>query len=387
MNRKMPLLIIALAALTVGAEACSTGSSTPGSVILGDNLTDDPVPGLDAAQTVSFGNGSVEYCHAFMPSEGLGPLYVRQTCDACHHQNVDGPGFLQKMSVVSDGVASADQATLLPYGPQVKPFACCGAHTPILPPDNPSVETTVRFGLPVLGRGYLDAVSTDGMLAMVRQEELEGYVHGQVNILDNGTIGKFGWKAKEPTLRAFIGQAFLQDIGITSPDFPVEPPNPDGVTDDDLPGVDIPEQTVLDMTIYVAGLELPRRLTTPQGELLFEKVGCSHCHVPVMPVVPNYPIAYISQGGGAPIYSDLLLHHMPMLADGVREGSATEDQFRTAPLIGIRFLTNYLQNGIAHSVPEAISYHEDGEAQFAVTNYLALNSADQAALVDFVEGL
>jgi len=85
------------------------------------------------------------------------------------------------------------------------------------------------------------------------------------------------------------------------------------------------------------------------------------CHVPTLKTRASYPIAKLA-GIDAPIYTDLLLHDMgAALADGLTDGGATSQQWRTAPLIGLRFAHSYLHDGRAHSVAEAIAAH-DGEA-------------------------
>jgi len=87
------------------------------------------------------------------------------------------------------------------------------------------------------------------------------------------------------------------------------------------------------------------------------------------------------------IYSDLLLHDMgDTLEDGISEGSAGPRDWRTAPLIGLRFLRQLMHDGRASGVAEAIRAH-GGEAAPAVALFEALGEPDRVALVEFVSGL
>src|SRR6185295_11735583 len=125
---------------------------------------------------------------------------------------------------------------------------------------------------------------------------------------------------------------------------------------------------------------------TDRGKTLFEATACAACHVPTLRTRANYPISQIA-GIDAPIYSDLLLHDMgPALADGMTDGGATSLQWRTAPLIGLRFTKSYLHDGRVHTVADAIGAH-DGEARGALNAFQALSPDDQRILIEFVEAL
>jgi CxxC motif-containing protein (DUF1111 family) len=134
-------------------------------------------------------------------------------------------------------------------------------------------------------------------------------------------------------------------------------------------------------------IAIPKRVgLTERGAKLFEQTGCATCHVPTLHTRRDYPIAQLADID-APIYSDLLLHDLgAALADGNTDGTATSAQWRTSPLIGLRFMKTYMHDGRAHSVADAIAAH-DGEARVAADSFRALGDADRADLLKFVEAL
>src|SRR5260221_8860836 len=104
---------------------------------------------------------------------------------------------------------------------------------------------------------------------------------------------------------------------------------------------------------------LPPTQSATAGRAIFHQINCGVCHTPVMNTGPN-PIAALNQKP-VPLYSDLLLHDMGLLGDGVAQASAGPREMRTAPLWGLRASGPYLHDGRAATVDEAIRGH-DGEA-------------------------
>jgi CxxC motif-containing protein (DUF1111 family) len=310
--------------------------------------------------------------------------------------------------VLADGVTPSPDQSMLPFGPTVHPLCTAGGKTPVLPPDDPSVRVSVRVGPPVLGRGYMEAVE-DGEILRVAAEQarrVDG-IHGRVNHVvyasepnpdptfnahrkGDMVIGRFGLKARIGTLDEFTADALQGDMGITSPLRPTEIPNPDGLTDDEKPGVDVTAESVNRRAMYVRLTAIPERAgITEGGRALFERARCAACHVPSMRTRSDYPIAILA-GVDAPVFTDLLLHDMgDALADGVGEGEAGGRDFRTAPLIGLRFDKTYLHDGRARSVEEAILLHdgEGSEAAASIALFRALSPSDHDALLAFVSAL
>jgi CxxC motif-containing protein (DUF1111 family) len=207
---------------------------------------------------------------------------------------------------------------------------------------------------------------------------------------DEGLVGRFGLKSQFATLDDFTADAYQGDMSITSPMRPEELSNPDSIDDDYFEGVDIDRETVNITADYVRLLEIPERdIPIGNGEVLFTEVGCNVCHTPTLRTYTDYPVALLADID-APIYSDMLLHDMgDSSADGMIQFNAGSTEWRTAPLIGLRFLRSYMHDGRAATVEEAILAHRDAasEAIDIIDNFENLSASDQTSLVDFVSSL
>jgi CxxC motif-containing protein (DUF1111 family) len=209
---------------------------------------------------------------------------------------------------------------------------------------------------------------------------------------DGNLIGRFGLKARIATLDDFTADAFQGDMGLTSPLRPTEVPNPDGLGDDLKAGVDLDTAVVLAVGRYARLLEIPRRpidRAQDRGRALFDQALCSACHVPTLRTRADFPVPQLA-GIDAPIYSDLLLHDMGAdLADAVPEESAGPSEWRTAPLIGLRFQRSYLHDGRALTLEQAVRGHTGpgSQANPSIARFEALPASDRAALLDFISRL
>lgn len=410
------LFLLVLAGAGGGGSAAGPGCSSQGpaggsaSVFGADDLFDVPAAGLTTDQIDAFASGDNLFDLSLRPYDGVGPLYTRVSCGACHQDGVRGPGLVQKMVVVeADGITPADDQTALPFGHTVHPFVAAGATTPIVPPaGDPSILVTTRIGPPILGRGYMEAVA-DSEIERVAAEQAQRTdgIHGQVNHViyasqpnpdtsfhdhqpGDVVIGRFGLKARIAAVDDFTADALQGDMGITSPLRPTEIPNPDGLLDDLKPGVDITIDSVNARANYVRMTAIPRRASVdPRGSQLFASALCSVCHAPSLQTRPDYPIAPLANID-APIYSDLLVHDLgSQLADGIVEGQASGRQWRTAPLIGLRFNHEFMHDGRAAAVEDAVLAHagDGSEANASVAAFQALAASDQALLLEFVSSL
>lgn len=381
-----------LLGLFLGLGGCGDGetAATPDAGLGSAQLLakDVPIDGIGAEEVRGFNDGDGVFDTTFRPVDGLGPLYIRTACGSCHADGLRGPGLVQKMSIVeADGVTAAPDQSALPWGHTVRQGLVV-AVTPIVPPDVPNLKMSIRLGPPVLGRGYMEAVTDDEILRVAGEQaaRTDG-IHGRANHLADGSIGRFGVKARLPTLEQFAADAFQGDMGLTNPLRPDELPNPDGLTDDMKPGVDVDQAHLDKVTFYLQRIAIPKRVgLTDAGRAAFDTALCSACHVPSLRTSAGAAVNALANID-APIYTDLLLHDMgPVLADGVAESQAGGTDFRTAPLVGLRFLASYLHDGRAKSVADAIEAH-DGEAAVARNAFHQLSAADQAALLQFVEAL
>src|SRR6185503_7248577 len=91
------------------------------------------------------------------------------------------------------------------------------------------------------------------------------------------------------------------------------------------------------------------------------------------------PVASLSRQTYHP-YSDFLLHDMGALGDGIDQGAANGREMRTAPLWGLRFVTNYLHDGRARTLDQAIQAH-DGQARASRDRFAALPPDSRARLI------
>jgi CxxC motif-containing protein (DUF1111 family) len=391
------------------AEAPPSPSSTL--TVVKADPTDDPILSATKTQRDEFHAGDRLFDQVFTDTTGLGPLYIRDACGACHSSALKGPGFVQKMArVEADGVTpAADQESELPFGHTIRPYAAGAASTPIKPAAMPDVKVTTRVPPAVFGRGYMEAID-DAEIARVESEQAaraDG-IHGRINRVtfaseantdtsfhnyqkgQTNIIGRFGLKARIATLDDFTADAYQGDMNITSPMRPTEVPNPDGLTDDGKPGLDIDQDTVNSVATYMRLLAIPARVAPdPAAVALFDQARCSACHVPSLRTRADYPIPQLA-GVDAPVYTDLLLHDMgDALADGLTDGQATSREWKTAPLIGLRFLRNFMHDGRALTVEDAINHHQGtgSQANESVDRFLALSAADREKLVAFVRSL
>jgi CxxC motif-containing protein (DUF1111 family) len=289
-----------------------------------------------------------------------------------------------------------------------------GAVTPVLVPDGglPSgvrVQVTGRVAPPLFGRGYLEAIADSEIERIAAEQALRSDgIRGRVQRVafhaigttdprfpvhvegEAGLVGRFGVKARLATLDEVVADALQGDLGLTSRLRPAELPNPDGLADDLVPGVDLDDARLAALVVYARLLEIPERPGPDmRGAGLFDAIGCAVCHVPSLRTRADWPTSQLA-GIDAPVYSDVLLHEMGAdLADGQAEEGAGPGEFRTAPLIGLRYLPGYLHDGRAATLRDAIVGHRGpgSEANEVVGRFEALGQGDQEALIGFVGGL
>jgi CxxC motif-containing protein (DUF1111 family) len=374
---------------------------------VGDSSSDLPLTGLDDAWQRAFDEGDRLFDVPFRAADGLGPLYIRPSCSGCHEGAARGPGTVKRMvQLEADGTPTPGQPALA-YGSVERPFSTSGA-TPLLAPALASVHVTTRSGIPVMGRGWLEAISEAELERLVREQALRtDGISGRINHVrfvseanpdtpfhhfQKGelVVGRFGLKARQPTLDDFAADALQGDMGLTSPMRPREVANQEGITDDGKPGLDVDAAQLNALGNYVRLIAIPpRRDVGPAGRAAFERAGCATCHVPSLRTRDDYPLPQLA-GTDAPVFTDLLLHDMgPALADGITDGEASPREWRTAPLIGVRFLSAFLHDGRTDDLQTAIELHggEGSEARGSVELFHALPEDERAALLQFVSSL
>lgn len=405
LNPRAGVAILAALAACAG-PGDDTADPLAGLVLVQEDPSDAPFRDLSDEWMDRFDQGDVAFEAPFRESQGLGPAYIRTACASCHADDARGPGIVTKMVVPGDPDA---EATLLPWGNTERPYVAGGATTPIVRPDDERVAITTRAPPAVFGRGYLEAVDEAEIRALAASQAAAGLVSGRVNevVCDfeandeslfptcspgESVMGRFGLKARVPTLDGFSADAYQGDMSITSPMRPLELANPDGLDDDARAGVDIDLLTVNVTGDYMRLLDIPTRepvADAEAGAMLFADLGCAECHTPKVRTRADWPVPQLA-GIDAPIYTDLLLHDMGEgFSDGLSDGSAEPSEWRTAPLIGLRHLRYYLHDGRADTIDAAIRAHgaAGSEATFSADLYAAAPDADRETLLRFVESL
>lgn len=390
------LTIISLLMACSREEASLDSSSKREARIIRVDRADAPIRDLPESLLERFRAGDELFEAIFRESDGLGPLYVRASCSDCHADDGRGPGTVIRIGRSDPSVSDEDLRAQLPFGDMERPYALSSA-LPLLLPEVSGLKKTRRLPPAVFARGYLDAIDDRAIEENARRARRPGSpISGRVARLQHGPgkaarIGRFGLKARSPDLVSFTADALHGDMGLTSSYHPEEPPNPSSVLEDGKEGLDVTDEQVELLADYVRLLALPeRRLPRDtRGARLFVAVECGECHVPSLRTRADAPLSIFADID-APIYSDLLLHDMGEgLSDGITEGAAGPRDWRTAPLIGVRFQSAFLHDGRAANVEEAILLHggDGSEAADSVAAFLALSQGDRRALLSFVQEL
>lgn len=373
---------------------------------------------------------------------GLGPVFNSVSCGSCHiadgRGKPPGPGeqlisMLFRISV--PGTDAHGGPNPVPgFGGQLQPRAIFGkdpegnvdityTYETRSFPDGETYELRVpnytiintympmpsgvmlspRIAPPVFGLGLLEAVAEADILASVDVNDANGDgISGKANRvwdvpLQQFRLGRFGWKAGQPTLLQQSAGAYSEDMGISNPLFPKESTygqtqyvgfeNDPGVSDSILHAV----------AFYVRSLAVPARRNVDdaevvKGKLLFSQLNCSGCHTPTMRTATNIVFPEISNLKIFP-YSDMLLHDMGAgLADNRPEFDANGLEWRTTPLWGLGLTQTvnghnyFLHDGRARNLTEAIMWH-GGEAQQSINKYSQLPKADRDAILKFLGSL
>jgi CxxC motif-containing protein (DUF1111 family) len=359
-----------------------------------------PFPNLHAADLERFDAGQVQFLEEEGPADGLGPVFNDVSCAKCHSTPALGGGSVTletRFGAITNGTFDP----LTQFGGsliQVKGIGVAGSCDYVgetVPPEANVVA--LRRTVPLFGLGLVDAVSENTFFYVAT---IEGILFpaqaGRVAMVQDiasgrQAVGRFGWKDQETSLHQFSGDAYLNEMGITNPEFPNENcPNGDCALLACNPRPDLNDDgsDVAAFTNFMTLLAPPPRATPgPQaaaGKRVFAAIGCSHCHWATFRT-GRATVAALSDVTFHP-YSDFLLHDMGSLGDGIALADAKGSEFRTAPLWGISAVTLYLHDGRATTLPEAILAH-DGQAKAARDGFANLSASDQAALVAFLNAL
>jgi CxxC motif-containing protein (DUF1111 family) len=389
--------------------------------------------------------------------DGLGPLFNTNACQNCHIKDGRGhppePGadnavsMLVRLSIPDDPAYAAQirRLGLTPepvYGTQVQDMAIPGVTpearvrveydamtlhfrdgTPIhlrrptlqitqlgYGPMHPQTRASARIAPPMIGLGLLEAIPEAAILANVHQDAGNSRaVAGKPNwVWDDAqqktVLGRFGWKASQPSINQQNVHALAGDMGLTSSLKRNDDCTPTQTAclkaaNGEGPGgePEVSDNILRLITFYTRNLGVParREVADPNvlaGKNLFFKAGCQQCHTPQFTTAANAAEPELANQVIRP-YTDLLLHDMGEgLADNLSEFQASGQQWRTPALWGIGLTqtvsgdTRFLHDGRARNLMEAVLWH-GGEALPAQRQVLAFDPQQRAALLAFLNSL
>ena len=359
----------------------------------------DPLPGLAADELALFQTGKDRFEEVEGIADGLGPVFNEASCVACHSGPVVGGSSARLETRFGRRSDGGGFDPLLSEGGSLLQDHAIGAvsgftYVPEVVPADANV-TAHRRTTPLFGLGLVDATPDAEFRAIAAaQSRLAAEVAGTVAIVPNlftggSGVGKFGWKNQNPTLLQFSADAYLNEMGITSPKFPDES-CPQGKCDqlthnprpdlNDADGADV--QAFADFMSFLAPPPRgPRTLRSVTGGGVFIAIGCAICHVPTL-VTGSNAVRALHRVEYHP-FSDFLLHDMGSLGDGIVQGAAGARQMRTAPLWGMRVAPSLLHDGSAATPSQAILAH-DGQGRRARDRFAALDAKKREALLAFL---
>jgi CxxC motif-containing protein (DUF1111 family) len=367
-----------------------------------DGINEDTVVALRSFNDNRFVFEEVEHV-----ADGLGPTFNAQSCRECHQNIVTGGAsqvaehrtgriellqFVESAggSLIQSRSTNADIFERVPFEDSVSTF---------------------RISTNTLGAGFIEAIPNNLLLAIRNAQPAS--IRGtalEVAVLEAGNaprIGRFGWKSQHASLESFAADAYLNEMGITTPVLPDENTSLgrnvgfgtpyDPVPDPEDDGVDVKAFANF-MRSTKAPPRGPINATVRAGETLFNQAGCVACHVSTL--VTASPGTRINGGAlrvrdavGNKIlhpYSDFLLHDIGT-GDGIpvlpgAAFAATASQIRTAPLWGLRTRNRLMHDGLSFTKQEAISRHAN-QATAAKNAYNALSQAQKDQVLAFLDSL
>jgi CxxC motif-containing protein (DUF1111 family) len=407
---------------------------------------------LDNMRMFATGNAFFNQSWTEAPSsnvsrDGLGPLFNARACSSCHFKDGRGRPPLADESELSSmllrigapGTPPGEAPLSDPsYGDQLQPYgidevpgegvprvtyapiagqyADGGAYELLAPtysieapshgPFVADLRISPRVAPAMIGLGLLEAIPEDRLRELEDPDDADGDgISGHVNHVwdvaaQQLALGRFGWKAEQPSVRQQAAGAFVGDMGITSSVFPNQECTASETECQGAAGGGDPEITdeLLERVVrYSELLAVPARLRFAdedvlRGKAVFSELGCQSCHTPSHRTSDSAALEEL-QGQSIWPYTDLLLHDMGAgLSDNRPSFAAAGNEWRTPPLWGLGHYPTVnghdrlLHDGRARGVAEAILWH-GGEAEAVKQAFVELPAADRLDLIAFVESL
>jgi CxxC motif-containing protein (DUF1111 family) len=396
------------------------------------------IGGLTIKEAKFFSDGLDRFNEVDTVASGLGPRFNLNSCAGCHAFPAVGGSSPASNPQVNGGVAPAAQVNALVAlglisgtGPvrEVRFKSDGGVHDlftivglagapggcTISQPNFQAHagEIVFRTPTPVFGAGLIEAIPDSAILANVGVSKPYG-ISGHENRNGNdGTLTRFGWKGQNKSLVIFSGEAYNVEQGVSNEAFPDE--RGEGGVQDPAPCYVTP--TATDHTNYestqpqtissdvIGFANFMRFLAAPapsctgsncstsitNGSALFTSVGCAVCHVRSLTTGNHATVALRNQT--ANLFSDLLVHNMGVLGDGISQGLAGPNDFRSAPLWGVGQRIFFLHDGRTSDLLTAIAAHAangtdpSSEANVVIQNFNNLSAQQKQDLLNFLRSL
>ena len=378
-------------------------------------------------------------------ADGLGPLYNGQSCRECHQDPDSGGGsqitelrvghlgpnrrFLNANIPIAHGTQIILGRTLVNDRAICPNSAFPNNEIQERVPDSETVRTN-RISLSLFGDGFVEALADQTLIDLSRDQckSSHGKICGLVIYVPiveapgQAGVGRFGWKNQHASLLSFSGDAYLNEMGITTQLFPDEvtslcntasepndQPGPDGLAD-----VDHFARFVRALKAPPRDQELAGTPAAKSGAQLANKIGCITCHVETLTTAAAgtkinggaYTISAALGNKTFHPFSDFLLHDIGT-GDGIviptvehygrvanrmphqcspENFQKTQNRVRTAPLWGVRFRTRLMHDGTTVTLRDAILRHS-GEADASARNFRKLSAKEQDAILAFLSSL
>lgn len=373
---------------------------------------------------------------------GLGPRFNDSSCASCHAYpavggssppanplfsvyNYNGasntmPSFITSTGPILEARFINQPGTTIPDGTVHQLFtiksrkdaAGCSISQPDFVTAASQGNLALRQVPPTYGDGLIEVIrNIDIVTNMNSNQTIKAGlgITGHPNYSGNdGSIQRFGWKAQVRSTLLMAANQMNVEMGVTNETFPNEidqtpgcvlNPVPEtvsnfnpGILTEMFPGDS--ERTEYFIQWLAPPTPGPSNASTKNGRVQFTNAGCVYCHTTsfTTPATSRPALGDITIN----LYSDILVHHMgPGLADGLPQGSAGPDEFRTAPLWGIGQRLWFLHDGRTNNIVTAIEDHYSlgngsypaSEANKAVTNFNSLSPKNQQDLVNFLRSL
>ena len=457
---KSSLACLLLFSSTVVANDVKSGGNTSVKKN-GANAFSLPAGNLPMSKRLDFSVGNSFFRNPWVQApastdarDGLGPLFNTNGCQNCHIKDGRGhppevddlhavsmlvrlsiPAMTpeQKLAYIKDGVIAEPT-----YGGQLQDFALQDQQpegtinitytdVPVMFTDgskvllrkpvlsitelgygamHPDTMMSARVAPPMIGLGLLESIPDQTLLAWADENDQNNDgISGKVNRVwdvqtQDFSIGRFGWKAGQPSLMQQNAAAFNGDVGLTSRLFSKENCTAAQTLCDELPNGgehEVSDNILQFVEFYTQHLAVPIRrnvgdISVKHGQTLFKQIGCQSCHKVDIKTAQREGLPALSNQTIHP-YTDLLLHDMGEgLADNRPEYLANGQEWRTPPLWGLGYTeevnghTYLLHDGRARNVLEAVLWH-GGEAEASKQKVLKLNANEREALLAFLNSL